>query len=727
MKTNLSFYKIQNRVAISDGVNDPDFMDIKNGIFLSSNCGKSTCVLYFEDGILKYKTREGVVNINNGLNLQLQNENDSILIGNNVGDGLTEGDDLIAIGSNTLADSSAIGNSIAIGAGSMSKCGKTELNIAIGKDTLSLIQDSHNIAIGIEACKELDGKLSNHNISIGTENMKYAGESIMEIISIGSNGCSNITGNNFKSIYIGNNVAKNLESDVISVNNVGIGSETLLNAKNISDLICIGALSGQNVNGIRSILLGSKAGNNIQGSLNDDILIGSNAGCLRKYTDSKNILIGSNVGVEGSGNEIISLGNLSASELIGNDNYNIGTRSGQHLVGNENICVGLNSGMSLTGSYNICVGTKTGYGLEGNRNVWIGYGPNISDILNDTVVIGSRIFVKGNEGVVIGSQVGKSSIGFLNRDILIGANAGMGQKYNEDLTENRGMILIGANAGFGNPSNPEMINSSDLVCLGQSAGHSTEQSFNKTVFIGNYAGSFAEISNECVAIGHSAGVGTSGESNIFIGAHAGFNVKGSKNILIGSHCGDQAGEIETQLNNVLAIGNSNRPVILGTLNDGNILIGSTKINQSQWTDGKGSIGFVSTEKPIKVSSEIGGVLYANGKHLEFATDKRITNITFPYKFISQGELNGLKYALNLDVDGGTLLSFKIVPSSKRNLVLSEEVLLTVSGKSYTLGKFTSQYWTLEISDNILTLKCIEDVKGICFIESIGIHVLKEIK
>lgn len=751
---NSSSHRIQHRLAVVDN-EVPNFMGIKNGVYLSSTNGKSGNVLFFEDGVLKYKTSNGNVTvvsnkiaigehisigstpshslhgsviIGENIGELITTGSDNILIGGNIAENTLEGNDLIAIGKNTLRDSSAIGSSIALGIGSMGKCGKTEMNIGIGRETLECINDSYNIAIGMEAGKNMSGPLVNHNLALGRESMANALNSAINLVSIGTQSCSNISGNNFQSIYIGDKIAQRLSSDVISINNIGIGSESLNDASNISDVICIGSLSGQNVSGVKSILIGAGVGNGLSGSLNDDILIGTNAGTQRRYTDSRNILMGLNAGSSGNGVELVSIGNNSGCESEGNYNTLLGSKSGEHLVGNENICFGNQSGGSLKGSYNICVGNRTGIGLEGDRNVWIGDGPVMSDVLNNSVVIGPSIFIKGNEAVVIGSQVGKSSIGYLNRDILIGANAGMGQKYNNLPTENRGMLLIGANAGLGNPEHPESVNSADLVCLGHSAGHSNEQNFQRTIMIGNYAGSFSTSANECVILGHSAGVGMSGESNIFIGTHAGFNVKGNRNILLGSHCGDQAGEIEAELDEVLAIGHSNRPTILGNLDKGNLMIGATAINTPDWTDGKGTLGFTSTERPLTVSSSISGVLYSHGKHLEYATDKRITNLTFPYKFISQGEMSLLKYSLNIDVDGGTLLTFKIVPSTKAHLVLSEEVMLNVYGKSCTITRLAkNDKWSIEVVNKELHVSTLEDVKGICYLEAVGVHILKEIK
>lgn len=756
---NTSSHRIQHRLAVVDN-EAPNFMGIRNGIYLSSNNGKSGNILFFEEGELKYKTRTGITTVSNkivvgehivvGSNVLTTLPGsviigegsceamtvgcDNVFIGRNVASGMMEGNDLVAIGANTLKDSSALGGSVAIGVGAMSNCGKTEMNVAIGKDAMTCINDAYNVAVGVEAGKELRGSLVNHNILIGRSSMAFATDNAIGCVAIGSHSCSNMSGNNFQSIYLGDKVAQRLTSEAISVNNIGMGTEALIDASDISDVICIGTSAGKQISGVRSVILGTKAADNIVGSLNDDILIGSSAGSQRKYTDSHVILIGWNSGVGGSGKETIAFGTNTAENMNGNHNTAIGSKAGDHLQGDENICIGSISGSSLKGSNNICLGLRAGQGVEGSRNVWIGEGPAMADVLNNSVVIGPQIFVKGSEAVVVGSQVGKSSVGFLNRDILIGANAGMGQRYNESVQENRGMLLIGANAGLGDPENPENVDSQDLVCVGHSAGHSNEQTFKKTIFMGNYAGSFAKNADECVVLGHSAGVGMDGEANVFIGPHTGFNVKGNRNILIGSHCGDQAGEIDAKLDQILAIGHSNRPTLFGDLGKGNMLIGSTNLKLRDWTDGQGTLGFVSTERPKVVSKNIGGVLYATGKHLEYATDKRITNLTFPYKITTTGEMNGAEYLLNTSSDGGTLLRLTGVPSTigKANLFLSKEVMLFISGGECTLsaisgdGGSTSQgEWSFEIIDNErLKLTCKENVKGILYLEAIGVGVLR---
>lgn len=750
---NASSHRIHNRIAIVD-YEVPDFMGLKNGIYLSSLDGKSGNVLFFENGMLKYKTNNNIVtlpdkivvddciSIGSRLNSHLSGcvvigdqsgesltcGNDNLFYGRNIAREMTEGSDCISFGANSLKNSSAIGNSISIGENSMGNCGKTEYNIGIGKNALENINDSYNIGIGINSGRNIKGPFANHNMCFGRGSMENVESGVINIIAFGSNSCSDIRGNNFQSIYGGDKVAQRLKSDVISINNVCFGNECVSDAFDISDVICIGTSSGKNITGVRTIILGAKCATETSGVLSDEIIIGTFAGASRKYSDSHNILLGTRAGYSGDGLELIAIGNSAGENLCGNNNNVFGKYAGQDLSGDDNLCFGFKSGMSLKGKNNICIGSKSGLGLDGSNNILLGEGPVICDSLESTVAIGSKIFVKGKEAIVIGSQVGKSSIGYLNRDILIGANAGMGQNYNNTLDENKGILLIGANAGFGDPENPNAIDISDLVCLGHSSAHSNEQNTHKTLVAGNYAGSYATKMIKTVALGHSAGVGMHGEGCVYVGPHSGFNVKGNNNIFIGSHCGDQAGEIDAEFDDLLAIGNANRYAIYGDLKNGNLLLGATNLKLSKWTDSKGTLGFHSTERPTNVSSSIGGVLYANGKHLEFTTDKRTTNLTFPYKFICQGELNGTNLHLNTEVDGSTLLTIKIAPSSKQSLCNTEQLLLLVSNKICKLVRYgTHSDWSYEILENKIKMICTEDVKGICVIEAIGVHVCKAIK
>ena len=703
-------HRFHNRIAITDN-NVVDFMGIKNGIFLSD--GKSGNVIYFDDGVLKTRSENGSTSV---LSQNMSFVNDNVIIGR---DPVLNGFDSIAIGANTLKNSSIIGGSIAIGGGSMGNCGKTELNIAIGKDTLRNVSDSYNIAIGDSSMKEMTGPLVNHNISIGKESMANSQNNAINIVSIGSQACSDISGSNFQSIYIGDKAAQKLQSDVISINNIGMGSHVLQEASNITDVICLGSHAGKNINGVRGIVIGANSTRDTTGKLNDDILIGTSAGSFREYNDSKGIFIGSQAGLTGSGIENVSVGVLSSTNQKGNHNCSVGSKAGSNLIGDGNVTMGLQSGESLNGNNNICLGVNSGKGVSGSRNIIVGENSQIGDILDDSVVIGTNIFVKGRSSIVIGTKTASLSSGYLNGDILIGSNAGAGQRYSENLDESKGMLLIGANAGVSN----NLDSSSDLVCLGHSSGRSEEQSFHKTVMLGNYAGSFSGKVNESVILGHSAGVNISGDNNVYIGSHSGLNCKGSNNILIGNHCGDLSGALDSDINDTLILGNKTCLSLLGDLTNGNLVIGAQE-RITQWTDTKGTLGFMNTSRPKSINTVDGLVYNCNG-HLEYSTQTKTQILTYPYKYVDKGELNGVTFLLDI-VNGTSLLTIKIIPEDKLDYFVSCEILLHVKDNAVVVSPFKNDKWKFDISGNHLILKSTISIKGILYMEVLGENIIKKL-
>ncbi len=710
-------------------------------------------VLFFDDGVLKIKSvKKGIVSFPErvkvgehiSIDTELKNSSpgsvvigkdccpsfksgsDLLFIGRGAGKNVEEGNNLIALGPGTLRHSSVVGEVIAIGSGALGECENAEMTIGIGKDALMRINDAYNVGIGVEAGKYLAGKFVNHCFLFGRGSMRSGSGSIANIISGGTYSCEEISGTNFSSVYLGEKVAQHLKSPNISINNVGIGTKVFSHATNISDVVCLGSNSATEVSGVRSLIFGSGAANQIEGALNNDLLFGYEAGSKRKYADSKVLLFGMRAGYGGSGVETVAIGNEAGLESHGNYNLFLGKGAGERMLGDYSSCIGTRAGYLSRGSHNLYWGSSAGAKAQGDNNVWIGEGGEVDDYLERCVVIGPNSRAKGTEAIVIGSQAGKGSIGYLNRDIIIGANAGMGQKYNQEVHENRGLLIIGSNAGIGNLNDPEQVNSRDTLLIGHSAGNSEKQSFQYSVILGNYAASYAENVTESLILGHGAGTGMDGEQNLIFGFHSGKGLKGDRCILIGTKCGDQTGNLDPKMSGKLAIGHDNKPLLFGDLEKGNLLVGAKDLSHSEWVQGQGTIGFVSTDRPTGVKDSIGGVLYSHRNHLEYATATRTTVLTFPYKFIYQGELGLISYALNTQVDGVSLLTFKVVPTTNPEATLSETVRLINHSGVMTCEQFQNPLWNLEVAGETLRVCCSVSVKGISYLEVVGVHVTKRL-
>jgi hypothetical protein len=764
MKTHMSnstnnnaSHRIQHRLAVVDS-EVPNFQGIKNGIYISDINGKIGHVFYFDQGSFKIKSEQkestgstGSINCFSLKNIIVDEQrgifigskpisnspgsivigdesgevlmvgSDNILLGRNIGVNMTEGNDVISLGANTLRESSAIGNSISIGAGSMGKCGKTEMNIGIGKDTLSKINDAYNIAIGIEAGKEMTGPLINHNICIGRGAMKEAQASAINIISLGTHSCESMQGNNFQSIYFGDKAAQFLNSKVISAGNIGLGSQVLSEAHDVSDSICMGTLTGKNISGVRLVVLGNNAGIDCSGSLTEEILIGHKAGNQRIYTESKNVFLGSMAGFSGAGVEGIGIGVLAGSQSVGDFNISLGSQAGQHIRGDQGLFIGNNAGQSSSGSFNFCLGGKAGQGLIGSYNLWLGSTEKMGDVLDQTVLLGHDAFGKGRKGVIIGHSAGSSSVGFINGDVLIGHSAGMGQHYSDNCLTGKGMVLIGDSAGKGDKENPNDLNSSDLVCIGDSAGSSSEQQYHRAVMIGNHAGSFGGFIEDSILVGHSVGIGMTGSSNICVGAKSGTNLKGSRNILIGTNSGDRTEKGE--LNDTLVVGNE-KPVLLGDLQKGNLVIGAPSIIP-RWTDGENTLGFVSTLRP-RAMKGVDGLMYVSDGELEFLGKSGVSCLSFPQKFVHRGNVNGISFKVDIGKDGISLLNVKIIPRNKINYLLSAEIVMSVLDGVISIGPVNSDKWKISVVNDMISFKSDTVVEGILYLEIIGEQIVQKL-
>jgi hypothetical protein len=724
--------RIHRRLAIVDN-EVPDFQDVQNCIYLSDNLTKGGSLIYLEGGVLTVRTGSKTSSLpsvgeygiffGEEAGENLESGSDNILFGKGSGKHLRSTSNVIAIGTNTLNNNSSIGDSIAIGTNSMGECGETELNIALGRESLMMINDSYNIGIGIEAGKEMKGPLVNHNICFGRASMKSAGASSIGLISIGSFSAEKIQGNNFRSIYIGEKCAQNLSSKLISENNIGLGSYALISAKDVNDTICIGLHSGNNISGNRSIILGCYAASNVSGMLSEDLIGGCYAGASRAYTpdQSRCIFFGKSAGQTGSGIELIGVGTNALGNSHGSFDIAVGHHAGEHQLGNSNVSLGKFAGESSQGDHNIFAGEKAGAGVIGSRNVWMGRMNQLGDVLNDSVILGDDVFVKGQKSIVIGAGAGKFSIGSVSRDILFGYQAGQGQKYEESSN-----IFFGSAAGMGDIHNPENVSSKNVIAIGHDSGRSDEQNFSNCLFFGNCAGSFSTVLKDTLVFGHNAGIGISGEKNIYIGHECGANIKGSGNVFLGPKIGESS--LNEQISGKLIIGNEKGAAVYSDITRGNLLLGVRNKYLEGWTDGEGTLGFMDREVPKSVSKDVSGVLYSTEGHLGFASSEKGKQLlTFPYKILRTGELNGLTLEVRLFSSGSSVLNVKLIPNHPGRITegyfFHSEILLNVHNGKATVYHAPDSKWTVKTRDNKLTFECGTEVDGLAYIEVIGEQIV----
>jgi len=576
---------------------------------------------------------------------------DPIIFGNFSMEKCSEANGLIAVGHNTLKRSSIIGDSIALGAYSMGDCGETECNLGVGRDTLFRVRDSYNIAFGIEAGKECDNSVFNHNIMFGKESMKSAHDTCINIIAMGSQSASNISGNTFQSIFIGDKVASNLKSDVITVNSIVMGTQAAMDASNLSECIIQGANAGRRISGNKAVIIGSSAAESSEGCMESDIIFGHQSGNFRKYLqiESKNIFIGVNSGSGtreciGEGVQNIGLGTDSLSgNKSGVFNMGFGNRAGADSEGHHILAFGDQAGVGSRGNYNIFGGMKSGQKCNGSYNILFGNGDDDSLLESEYdyfIGMGTGLIKKGSRAVVLGNSAGSKSIGYLVRDILIGDSAGSGQRYSDSVNDSKEMICIGSSAGQGDPDSP--TNSEQCIMFGHGAGKSDTQVFSQSLFFGNNAGSFASRVSESVVMGHNAGIGMCGDKNVFIGSHTGFNFKGSGNVLMGPRVGDNLPLDE--VNDKLMIGNENISILFGDIKKSNIALG-LKRKYLPDIDGESCVFMESSLKPPSSAPPGGSLLYVKDKDLCYMNGNNVNNLTVPVRVVFYREFNESLFTL----------------------------------------------------------------------------------
>ena len=245
---------------------------------------------------------------------------------------------------------------------------------------------------------------------------------------------------------MGTNAGKNLLTD----NNIAIGTQAGEN----------------NIDGTRNIYIGFRAGVNAIGDNN--ILFGNEAG-LAVTTGESNVFMGSQAGANtttGSGN--VFLGYQSGyNNTSGKNSMFIGFESGyKNQSGNDSLYLGYQAGYSnVSGSSNLAIGYRSQkLNTSGNQNIGIGnyslYGNKFGD---NNMVFGTNAVSTGdigNNNIVIGIDSSRNikNPGFQD-NIVTGYNS------NFQGFATQGSIVMGSNAigkGIGGQNN---------IVMGKNAGY----------------------------------------------------------------------------------------------------------------------------------------------------------------------------------------------------------------------------------------------------------------
>lgn len=623
---------------------------------------------------------------------------DPIVLGNFSMTECIESNDNIALGHRSLKKTSIIGGNQAIGTSSMGDCGETEYNQAYGRECLYRVRDSYNIAMGVEAGRDASHSIFNHNILLGRKVLRDCKASCIGLIIAGTEAGAKMTGNVFQSVILGDKAASNLRSSVITVNCILQGTSVAGEASNLKDCTFLGTRVGYRLSGHGGVLIGSNAGDDSEGFLDDDVAIGSGAGRFRKYTNSRNLFLGKGSGsgdhtlmCEGGYNVGLGVESLAMTDIC-SSSVGVGHKAGFMSTSSHLIAHGEEAGAYSSGSMNIFYGRKVGRRCIGNHNILVGdgddddYGYEYESIIG----IGRNQSRKGIDCVLLGREAGYKGDGWLVRDILMGAGSGSGLKYSVDKNVSREVICIGAGAGQGDHLDPRDIHS--CVILGHGAGKSDIQAFSKCLFLGNGAGSFAGKVSDSTIVGPNAGVGMIGERCTYLGFRAGFNGRGKDDIFIGPQCGEGVGEGHHRL----MIGNEKGLCFSGDIEKGNVGVGKKSLPK---LDGENLLYLQKSETPPPSTGDLkGAIIYNDNKGVYAIWNGQRCCLSYPRReyftdsFTVEGKgldekvtlkvlvlgdkIGSFEETLYLDIKGMTVKKEKEEVSGK--LTISETGKVTVS-------------------------------------------------
>ena len=300
-------------------------------------------------------------------------------------------------------------------------------------------------------------------------------------------------------ILLGYKAGKSFDSET---DNIVIGAEAADQTSTGYDNIYIGKWVARACTGTDNTVIGTEAGQNMNGYANDNTIIGEEAGEFLSDGDD-NTFVGEDAGRGGWGSDINS----------GSDNTFLGSASGlNNTSGFRNCFVGSESGYDNTSGYrNTFVGDSAGIdGSIGHHNTFIGQaaGP-ATEYASYNTFVGSYSGWDNNR-----TNINNFSDGM--RNTYLGYRAGY---TNREGKEN---IVIGSDADFGG------------------VGYTTN---NYNVIIGTYAKLYADNLSNNVLLGHGARINKN--NAIAIGYSS--DISGTASIGIGT-------EVDIDNQNAIGIG-----------------------------------------------------------------------------------------------------------------------------------------------------------------------------
>ena len=412
-------------------------------------------------------------------------------------------------------------------------------------------------------------------------------------------------------IKIGWNVM-NAGIPAIGNRNVLIGQNTAnstFTQANLGDNnVFIGTEAGRSITGnvFRSIFLGTNAGANNRGSTNS-ILFGLNAGQFAVAQD--NILIGTNAGQNPANiagattTNSIFIGRNAGANISGASNNCIflGDSTGRNSNNAENIFIGSSAGINNTNTNNIFIGQNAGRTNQAAGNTFIGHNSG-----------SSTIAIIGNQNTFLGTNSGQATNGAASNNTFIGMNAGRNNgtvSNNTFIGSNAGQantvgfqnVFVGSSAGTANTA-------SRNVYIGHFAALKATTG-TRNVIIGDETGNNITFGNDNTVIGDEAGQNlNTGTRNTFIGQGAGNNagVNNTNTIAVGVNCASNGINGSIAMGNDLRIAGTNSiGIISSVLTSGNnIIIGNGAVRLG-FNSNTGLSGFDIGNNGINIGTSIG--------------------------------------------------------------------------------------------------------------------------
>jgi len=514
-----------------------------NGLVSQTGLGFST---YFGEGAginddlsnnfntgFGFRALNSVVDSTSNVGIGYQTLSDGDGISSNVGIGyqalksLNNASSNTAIGTLSMSNKMGGNDNTAIGRGSQTNNLLASFNTSVGKESLEVVGNNSNTALGYRAARYLDN--SQLNIAIGHSSLltnittPFLG---YQNIALGTSAMRDAVDG---STQVYQNIAIGTESLRYSVglNTVSIGyyagREVVVGGNNTksNNSLFLGALTKpEDINQTNQIVIGHLA----EGKGSNTVTIG-NSSITHNYLTGKLLLdtvvdTGETLQVEGNTvfRGLVSQTGLGDSTYFGegaginddlsnNRNTGFGYESLTNLTtGRFNVAIGYLAGTSLINSdYNTMIGTSSGSNTTfGLGNSFIGYVSGVNNI-------------DGDYNVSIGSYSMSIATNNVNM-VTIGANSGYYSLNSSDST------IIGFDALGGNVSNPNSVDG--VVSIGRGnmqliGAYSTL--VRRVTSIGTYALRYSG-GDFNVAIGYDAGsriidgnVNTKSDNSTFIG------------------------------------------------------------------------------------------------------------------------------------------------------------------------------------------------------------------